>query len=217
MTSLARTTDPATEPVTLIDAKAHLRISLDDEDELITALIVTARMAAEEYTRRALITQGWTLWMDAFPGNEMGWWDGVREGANALTIKRFIHLPRPPLIGVTAVTSYDDEDAATVFAADHYFVDTGSAPGRLALRNNAAWPVPGRTHNGISIEYTAGYGAAGDVPQALKQGMLAHIAQLYEQRGDNFSFAGQVGAIKHVPEVTAMLYQPYRIQHLILP
>lgn len=213
MTALQRTTEPASEPLTLSEAKAHLRIGGSDEDTLITNLISVARMGAEEYTRRALITQGWTLWLDEFPGEGIGWWDGMREGA-ALTVKRFIYLPRPPLQGVTSVTVYDDADGASVFAATNYFVDNKSEPGRLALRNSAAWPVPQRAHQGIGIVFTAGYGAAANVPQAIKQGMLAHIAALYEDRGDAYGHAQQV---KLLPDVTRTLYQPYRIQHLVLP
>jgi uncharacterized phiE125 gp8 family phage protein len=52
-------TPPASEPVTLAEAKSHLRVDLNDDDTLINALITAARQMAEEYTRRAFITQTW--------------------------------------------------------------------------------------------------------------------------------------------------------------
>lgn len=218
MTALVRSTEPEVEPLSLAEAKAHLRVTLDDEDALITSLISVARTACEEYTRRALITQGWTLWLDAFPGMDQAWWDGMREGAAQLTVKRFLHLPRPPLQGVEEVVIYDDGDGESVFDEGLYFVDTASEPGRLALRNNAHWPAPLRAHHGISIAFTAGYGdAAEDVPPALRQGMLAHVAALYENRGDDLTWAGRAAQVKLVPEVASLLYNPYRIQHLVLP
>jgi len=217
MTAFVRTTEPASEPVTVSDVKAQLRLSGSDDDALLTALISVARMACEEYTRRALITQGWTLWLDAFPADDTQWWDGVQESPVTLTTKRHIHLPRPPLISVTSISVYDDDDTATLFDDANYFVDTASSPGRVALRNNAAWPVPVRPYHGIEIVYVAGYGDATAVPQALKQGMLAHIAFLYEQRGDTFNVGNSVAAIKALPDFITALYQPYRIQHLGLP
>ncbi|MBW8067975.1 MAG: hypothetical protein GJU73_11120, partial [Ferrovum sp.] len=59
---------PGVEPVSLLEAKAHLRVDIPDDDALITALIVAARMHAETVTRRALIAQSWKLVLDSFPG-----------------------------------------------------------------------------------------------------------------------------------------------------
>ncbi len=59
-------TPPATEPVTLADAKLHLRVEteMEEDDDLIAALIVTAREQAEHLTGLRLITQTWALEMD---------------------------------------------------------------------------------------------------------------------------------------------------------
>jgi uncharacterized phiE125 gp8 family phage protein len=216
MTGLQRTAEPNSEPLDLSEVKAHLRIGTSSDDALLANLVTVARQACEDHIRRALVTQGWTLWLDTFPAENIGWWDGVREGA-ALTIKRFIYIPRPPLQAIVAVTTYDDANTATAFGSDQYFVDTASEPGRLALRNNAVWPEPGRSHHGIGIEFTAGYGDAGNVPQALKQGMLAHIAQLYEERGELKSVFSHAQQVKLLPDISRSLYMPYRIQHLVLP
>lgn len=214
MTSLVRTTEPASEPVSLSEAKAHLRVGVSDDDSLISGLIVAARNAAETYTRRSLITQGWTLWLDQFPASDLDWWDGMREGASAITVRRHIMLPRSPLQSVVSVTTYDDADTGTVMAASQYFVDTAAVPGRLALRNNAVWPVPGRAANGIKIVFTAGYGLASDVPAALRQGMLAHIAMLYQHRGDGQGFSSAASIA--LPDVSVGLYQPYRVAQLFV-
>ncbi len=215
MTALTRTTPPASEPISLAEAKAHLRVSISDDDALIANLITATRMICEEFTGRALITQGWRLWLDAFPGNRLAWWDGAREGAaSKLTVKRFIFIPRAPLQSISGVSVYADDDSSTVFPSTQYFVDVNAEPGRLALRNNASWPVPQRASNGISIDFTAGYGATSAVPQALKQGMLAHIAQLYEHRGEGLRFNGDALSVKSLPELVQALYQPFRIQRL---
>ena len=61
--SLQLITPPAIEPVTLAEAKAHLKVDTTDDDTLITSLIAAARARAEWHTRRAFITQGWMLWL----------------------------------------------------------------------------------------------------------------------------------------------------------
>ncbi|MBV9347031.1 MAG: phage head-tail connector protein [Pseudolabrys sp.] len=52
---------PATEPLSLAEAKAWLRIEHDDENDVIAALIAGSRIHIEGATRRALITQSWRL------------------------------------------------------------------------------------------------------------------------------------------------------------
>jgi hypothetical protein len=213
MTALNRVTPPAGEPVSLTEAKAHLRLAGSDEDALLNMLISAARARAEEYTGRSFMTQGWRLWLDAFPCRPQGWWDGVREGAD-LTVTRAISLPRAPVQAVTAVTLYDEDDVPHIFAEENYFADTASTPGRLALRRGASWPSVLRDANGISIEFTAGYGLAADVPAALKQGMLTRMAYLYEQRGDGWRVNSEIVPARGVPEAALVLYQPYRVHYL---
>jgi uncharacterized phiE125 gp8 family phage protein len=86
---------------------------------------------------------------------------------------------------VTSIKTFSDDDTATVYAASNYNVDTASAPGRIVLRNSASPPNPTRAANGIEIIYVAGYGdAPHNVPQGMRDGVLAFLAQLYQHRGD---------------------------------
>ena len=61
-------TPPAGEPVSLAEAKLHLRVDFDDDDSLIQVLISAARQAAETLTNRQLVTARWRMVLDSFPG-----------------------------------------------------------------------------------------------------------------------------------------------------
>src|SRR5690606_38274918 len=61
---LERTAAPTTEPLGLTEAKLFLRVDGTEEDDLISSLITATREQAEEYLRRSLITQNWSLWLD---------------------------------------------------------------------------------------------------------------------------------------------------------
>ena len=61
-------TAPATEPVTLDEARSHLRVDFLDDDALIVALITAARLHAEMLTGRSFITTRWKAVLDSFPG-----------------------------------------------------------------------------------------------------------------------------------------------------
>ena len=61
-------TPPAGEPVSLEEAKLHLRVDFNDDDGLIQMLISSARQAAETITNRQFMTARWRMILDSFPG-----------------------------------------------------------------------------------------------------------------------------------------------------
>jgi uncharacterized phiE125 gp8 family phage protein len=193
MFRLTETSPPGAEPVTLDEAKAQLREASDAEDALILSLIAASRLTCERYTGRAFIMRTLSLFLDAWPD------DGC------------VTLPCPPLVAVSSIQVYADDDSATSFPASSYFADL--AGGRVALRTNALPPLPLRAANGIEICYRAGYGAApSDVPAPLRQGVLRMTAHLYQHRGDGLG----VSAGLETPAVSgaASLLRPYRVMGL---
>ena len=161
--TLFRTVDPAAEPLSTAEAKAHLRIAHDSEDTLLAGLVRAAREEVERATGLALIDQSWRLVLDGWPA-----------GGLAL-------LRRTPVREVLSVTVYDDQGAASVLAPGSYALDAVSAPARLYFTDR---PSPGLVLNGIEVDFTAGFGEAGtDVPDLLKRAMLILVAHWYEFRG----------------------------------
>lgn len=161
------TAPPLAEPVSLAEAKAHLRITHSEEDALLGALIASARRVAEARTGLCFVAQGWTLFRDAWPE------DGV------------IEIPLAPLMAVDELAVYGEDDEKAMIEASHYVVDPVSRPARLMLRGSRQWPRPGRRLNGIGIRLQAGFGAdAQSVPQPLRQAVLLIVAHFYAHRGE---------------------------------
>ena len=102
---LILTTPPATEPVTLAEAKAHLRITHNDDDAYISTLIISARQQLEARMGLGLIAQGWSLFLDDWPE------DGE------------IPLPLSPFIDVMDIKVWSDADMASLIDPAHYYED----------------------------------------------------------------------------------------------
>lgn len=170
--SLTRQTGPAVEPVTLSEAKAHLRVDGNDSDAEITAMISAAREWCEQYLDRTLVHTQWVMRFDRFPT------DGTHD----------IELPRPPMAmagTATAVTlAYTLEGGATAtYATSSYRVDRHATPGAVKANYAGTWPPHLQDDNSISVTWWAGYGASGsDVPRSIRHAMLMLVAHWYEKR-----------------------------------
>lgn len=66
-----RLSDPVTEPVSLAEAKAHLRVDVTDDDALITAIISAARDSAEMYCNRPWAAASFVETFDSLVGTEI--------------------------------------------------------------------------------------------------------------------------------------------------
>ncbi len=178
---------PTEEPVSLAEAKNHLRVDVADDDGLISALIIAAREYCEAFQNRAYITQTWQLWLDAWPESSE------------------IRIPRPPLQVVNSVRYYGVDNAEYVLPPSEYIVDSAGEPGRIVLAYGKSWPsVALRPANAVCVEFVAGYGGADKVPRRVKQAMLLLISHWYDTR--------EIAAVGHVTAevpftVNALLWQ----------
>lgn len=190
--SLVMTSPPAVEPVTVADAKAHLRIDGPSEDILLASLLLTSRLHIETALSLALVTQSWKLRLDSWPpGNK-------------------VELPLTPLQSVDAVRVKNASGVAAVVPAESYLVDLAARPARIVW-NNTTPPIPQVAANGIEIELTAGFGPDGaSVPAPLKHAILLLAAHWYEHR-DPDEIGGE-GA--RVPTAVGELINPFRTYRL---
>lgn len=168
--SLKRLTAPASEPITLAEAKAHCRVDHTTDDSLIQGYITASREWVEDYIDRSLVSQRLVMTLDAFPHE--------------------IELPRPPMASsgtATAVTvTYvmGEAGGTATLATSAYRVDRDSTPGVIRTTYAGSWPSHLLDQNSVTVTWWAGYGDPTSVPQRVKNAMLMCVHELYEKRGN---------------------------------
>lgn len=177
---------PGEEPLTLDEAKRHLRVTDSADDATIDDLIVAARTWAENFTGRVLITQTWDYFLDAFVDP--------------------IELPRPPLQSVSSINYVDVDGALQLLATTEYVVDTAAERGMVRLAYGKSYPGTRIQANAVTIRFVAGYGLRAAVPGPIRSACLLLVGELYARRETAI-----VGApIVEVPVSAEYLLWPYR-------
>lgn len=198
-------TPAAILPVTVGQAKISERVDVNDvaNDALIEQLLMAATNMAEEFTRRAFITQTWRF--------------------ETTSLFPIVEIPRPPLQSVdeNTVFYFNWNNVPTAIDPDTYFVNNVYGPGQLVFKGGyfpfsitagyPYWGTYGRGqnlwnfYNGyLSLEFDAGYGDdAEDVPWAIKEGILQIFGSLYQNRES-----------QGIPCGAKQLLDPYRVEYL---
>lgn len=170
-------TEPAKEPVTVDELRDdHLRlINVTIEANKITLLIRAARQLAEGTSRRALITQDWELWLDAFPCRD----------------DQVIEVPFPPCQQIVSITYIDLTGTEQTWPTTEYQTRLPKGPyaqkATILPAVNTSWPS---TQDGVltavKVQFRAGYGDDGTtVPQLIRSGILQVAAEMYTQRTES--------------------------------
>ncbi len=206
--TLEQTLLPASEPVTVEDAKVQARIDADvtDEDGLLRAYIRAATRQVETETGRQLMLATYVYRASGFPS--CAW----------------IEIPKPPLIAVTSVAYVDTAGVTQTWASSNYRVDVQSDPGRVHLAYGISWPSVRSQYDAVQITYLAGYGAElldddpltygprpEAVPEALRIAILLWVADLYRTREPSGEKAMHV-----MPYSIERFLWPYRLASVLV-
>lgn len=188
-------TGPEDWPITLEEAKAHLRVDVSDDDGLIESFLDAATDycdGASGYLGRALVEQTWELVLDEFPEEE-------------------IRIPLPPLIAVDFI-KYDDEAGEEItMSASDYTVDNVSEPGWVLPVGD--WPSTYEGINAVRIRFRCGWPddgnspAAQTVPGAIKSAIKLIVGNLYANR--ETVIVGQ--SVNEIPMSAQFLMRKYRM------
>ena len=156
-------TAPASEPITLTQAKKQLEISTSDttHDDHITLLIQTAREQWEHDTDSACLTQTWSVNLEMVRDDE-------------------IYLPKRPVQSITSITYYDGDNTQQTLSTSIYGLDAASRAVRLKYLQ--VWPTMVERWDAMTVTYVCGYTSSSLVPAAAKQAMLLLVGHYFENR-----------------------------------
>lgn len=195
-------TGPTFEPITLAQAKVHLKTDPNDtsEDAFIGNLITSVREQAEWYTRRVLCDQTWELRQNIFD-------------------KARIDLEKTPVRSITSIKYIDlagIEQTIPTSPTCIYSLVTGREPYAAQLGIYLIWPVPRGDQDGIKIRFQCGYAypdpetpanIIDNIPASFKAAILLGIGHLYEHRES----VVPGGTFHEMPMGFYDLLNPYRL------
>ena len=155
-------------PVSLADAKAHLRITHEDHDSLIYDLI---RGAVKEFEKRANVCLSNQAWKAFLP-------KAYEE----------IELWKYPITGISIVQYYDDDNAIQTLSADDYFTNIHSSVGayhpRPVVITIEDQPSTYERDDAVVVTFEAGFTT---IDADVKQALLAWVYRMYENPHDPVS------------------------------
>lgn len=164
--ALSLVTAPTAEPITLSEAKLHLRVDHSVDDDLITTLCQAAQAIVETAVHRLFGSQAWDDKRDSTPC------DGVWR------------LPFPPVSSVTSISYVDHAGATQTWSSSEYTVVTPSGPqcepAYIVPAYGYSWPQVRSVPNAITVRFVCGYTS---YPAALVQAMKLLIEHWYANRG----------------------------------
>lgn len=188
-------TQVLTEPVSLSEARKHLRIEAfgspakHPDDRYVEGLIAASREWCEQYTRRALATQTVDYALNGFP--------------------EVIELPLAPLQSVTSITYLDQAGTSQTLSTSVYYIDYFDS--KIYLNSNQVWPATSNRENSVIVEYVAGYDEEDTpLPNPIKSAILLLVGSFYENRQED-QMAGTRVSFNSLPMGVYNLLQPYRL------
>ncbi len=183
------TEQPATDVVTLPEARLWMRIDGTDEDTLITSLIKSAEDWLQGYLGVKFIDQELTFTADWFPGQN----DNQNLSRAVLNENQrggdlAIVLDYVPMTAVTSVSYVDDDNAtiALVENTDYTPVVAGPKTNGRVQPKDRVWSrfSNQRTFAACQVVYRVGYANAAAVPELIKTAIKDLVTYMYAHRGD---------------------------------
>lgn len=162
-------TAPTSEPISVDELVLHLRIDEYDSDSgtELESIIKSARGIVEDITSRALFTQTWNYYFNAFPSTNN------------------FKLPFGNLQSVTHLKYTNSAGTQTTMTVNtEYIVETnGDQCGRIVLPYSVSWPsFTAYPSNPIVVQYVCGWSTVPAIPEKYKSAIKLICGDLYANR-----------------------------------
>jgi uncharacterized phiE125 gp8 family phage protein len=201
-------TPPSIAPVSLDEAKLHLRVDGNDEDAVVEALILAATQHLDGWSGvlgRCLCEQTWRQDFDGF--------------------SKYMRLPLGPAISVASITWRNSDGQLATVASSNYLLQTDELGAFVRFDDGYSLPSNLADTRAVSVTYAAGYAdipavpddgetedvdesvpARSTVPAPLKTAIILLAGHWYANRE-----AVVTGTIAtELPMAVASLISPYR-------
>lgn len=161
--SLTLHTKAALQPITLAEAKLHLRVDIADDDALISALIDAATQSAEHIMGRAIMPQKWLLTADVFD--------------------YLMYLCKPTVTAIDSIKYIDTSGALVTLSPTIYQgVLASSYEAYVKPAFGKEWPATQDQPEAVQIVFSCGYADVASVPAAIIAWIKLCIGAMYENR-----------------------------------
>lgn len=158
-------TGPTTEPITISEAKNHMRVEHNDDDVVIAGLIDVAvnYVDATGMLGKAMITQTWAEYF----------------GPHVSTVR----LSLGPVQSVSSIQYYDTDNALQTATLSNFYVIGQKGYMTIYPKSGYTWPTVFNREDAIKITYVIGYGdTAASVPATVRHALKMLVAHYYENR-----------------------------------
>jgi uncharacterized phiE125 gp8 family phage protein len=188
---IVEVTAPPAEPVTLTEAKLHLRVDVTDDDALITSLITAAREYCEEWCQRSFVQHVYRAEVDCFEDEMV--------------------LPGRPVQAIQSIKYWDTSSPSSLEILDTSIYDL--VRNRVRRNYGETWPSVYPRDDAVEVTFTTGYSdlaspedTVANVPEGIKAAIKMMVGDLYENR------EGKIfGTVQSTNPTVLSLMRPFRV------
>lgn len=169
-----------TEPVSLDDVKARLRLTSTVDDAVLTEQITQAREFCERLSKRSLAYKSYVYILDRFPFP-----------------MEPLRIPVPPLVSITALKFYDSTLTQQTWDPADYWVANNQVPALLIPNPGTIYPPSAHVPGAVELDFNAGWGYPGQaagggnpaipagptLPQEWQRSIINTTIFIYENAG----------------------------------